>query len=141
MLYVWFISTLIKALNWIELNWIDISPVSFVKTLWWKCHVMSHLGFLIGTSVRVMVFNATFNNISVILWRSVLFVEETRVPGENHWPAASHWQLYHIMLYQVHLAYVEFELMLVVVSTDYIGSYKSNYHMIMTKMAPWLAQN
>jgi hypothetical protein len=25
---------------------------------------------------RVMVFNATFNTISVILWRSVLFVEE-----------------------------------------------------------------
>jgi hypothetical protein len=31
-----------------------------------------------------MVFNATFNNISVISWRSVLLVEETRVPGENH---------------------------------------------------------
>jgi hypothetical protein len=29
------------------------------------------------------VFNATFNNISVILWRSVLLVEETGVPGEN----------------------------------------------------------
>jgi len=28
-----------------------------------------------------MVFNATFNNISVILWRSVLLVEETEVPG------------------------------------------------------------
>jgi hypothetical protein len=26
-----------------------------------------------------MVFNATVNNISVILWWSVLFVEETRV--------------------------------------------------------------
>jgi len=31
-----------------------------------------------------MVFNATFNNISVILWQSVLLVEKTRVPGENH---------------------------------------------------------
>jgi len=30
-----------------------------------------------------MVFNATFNNISVISWRSVLLVEETRVPEEN----------------------------------------------------------
>ena len=39
-----------------------------------------------------MVFNATFNNISVILWQSVLLVEETGVPGENHWPVASHWQ-------------------------------------------------
>jgi SNF2 family DNA or RNA helicase len=29
------------------------------------------------------VFNATFNNISVILWRSVLLVEETGGPGEN----------------------------------------------------------
>ena len=34
--------------------------------------------------VMVMVFNATFNNISVILWRSVLLVEETGVRGENH---------------------------------------------------------
>ena len=40
--------------------------------------------------VRVMVFNATFNNISVISWRSVLLVEETGVSAENHWPVASH---------------------------------------------------
>ena len=39
-----------------------------------------------------MVFNATFNNISVISWRSVLLVEETRVPEENHRPVASHCQ-------------------------------------------------
>jgi hypothetical protein len=39
-----------------------------------------------------MVLNAIFNNISVILWQSVLLVEESGVPGENHWPAASHWQ-------------------------------------------------
>jgi hypothetical protein len=31
--------------------------------------------------VTVRVFNSTFNNISVISWRSVLLVEET---GENH---------------------------------------------------------
>jgi hypothetical protein len=31
-----------------------------------------------------MVFKATVNNISAILWRSVLVVEETIVPGENH---------------------------------------------------------
>jgi len=40
--------------------------------------------------VRVMVFNTTFNNISVISWHSVLLVEETGVPRENHRPAASH---------------------------------------------------
>jgi hypothetical protein len=43
----------------------------------------SHIGWF-------MVLNATFNNISVISWQSVLLVEETRVPGENHRPVASH---------------------------------------------------
>jgi len=39
-----------------------------------------------------MVFNANFNKISVISWWSVLLMEETGLPGENHWPVASHWQ-------------------------------------------------
>jgi hypothetical protein len=43
--------------------------------------------------VRVMVFNATFDNISVILWKSVLFSA-----GENTD------KLDHIMVYRVHLA-------------------------------------
>jgi len=38
------------------------------------------------------VFNATFKNISVISWRSVLLVDETGVPWENHRPAASNLQ-------------------------------------------------
>ena len=42
--------------------------------------------------VKVMVFNVTFNNISVIWLRLFLFVEETRVPRENHRPVTSHWQ-------------------------------------------------
>jgi len=48
-----------------------------------------------GTAVlhlTVNVFNNTFNNISVISWRSVLLVEETGVSGENHRPDTSHWQ-------------------------------------------------
>ena len=36
-----------------------------------------------------MVFNATFNNISVISCWSVLLVEEIGGPGENHQPAVS----------------------------------------------------
>jgi len=43
-----------------------------------------------------MVFNATFNNISVLL------VEEAGVPGEYHRPAVSHWQTlsHHVVLRQ-----------------------------------------
>jgi len=41
-----------------------------------------------------MVIDATFNNISVILVRSLLLVEETGVPGENHRPVESHWQTF-----------------------------------------------
>jgi hypothetical protein len=43
-----------------------------------------------GKRREVMVLNATLNNISAISWSSVLLVEETRVPRENHRPAASH---------------------------------------------------
>ena len=42
--------------------------------------------------VRVVVFNTTVNKISVILWQSVLLVEETRVHRENHRPVASQLQ-------------------------------------------------
>ena len=38
-------------------------------------------------TVKVMVFNATFNNISVISWLSVLLAEES---GEYPRPVASH---------------------------------------------------
>ena len=45
---------------------------------------------MIRVSVMIMVLSATFNNISVISWRSVLLVEETEVSGENHQPTASY---------------------------------------------------
>jgi hypothetical protein len=45
---------------------------------------------------------------------------------------------YHIMLYRVHLPWTGFELTtLVVISSDCIGSCKSNYHTIMTTASPW----
>ena len=56
--------------------------------------------------------------------KSALLVEETGIPLETHWPAASYWQA---LLYR--LAWSEFELTtVVVICTDYIGGYKSNYH-------------
>jgi hypothetical protein len=38
----------------------------------------------------LMVFNTTFHNISAMSWLSVLLVQETGAPGENHRPVASH---------------------------------------------------
>ena len=102
-----------------------------------KVLVHVHVYSFWGLWVRFMLFNAIFNNISVISWWSVLLLEETGVPGENHRLVASYWQLYHIMLYRVHLAWVGFELTtLVVKGTDCIDSCKSNYHPITTTTAP-----
>ena len=44
--------------------------------------------------VRIMVFNATISNISVLTWQQVLLVEETGVLGEHHRPTASYWQTF-----------------------------------------------
>ena len=48
--------------------------------------------FVLLLTVVVMMLNTTFNDISIISWRLVLLVEETGIPGENHWPAVSDWQ-------------------------------------------------
>jgi len=37
------------------------------------------------------MFNATFNDISVVSWWSVLLVGETGIPGEKTRLATSHW--------------------------------------------------
>ena len=72
-----------------------------------------------------MIFNATFNNISVVSWQLVLLVVETT--DLSHVTD----KLYHIMLYQV------FKLTtLVGIGTDCTGSCKSNYHMATTMTAP-----
>ena len=82
---------------------------------------------------RVIMFETTFNNISVISWRSVVLVGDTWVLWESHRHVASHWKLYHIMLYRGRFTWAVFELTTtVVIRTDRICSYKSNYHTITT---------
>jgi prepilin signal peptidase PulO-like enzyme (type II secretory pathway) len=63
----------------------DIS-LSFITWIYLWFYLIYLLNFfdLEWAMVGVMVFNATFNNISVITWWSVLLVEETGVPGENY---------------------------------------------------------
>jgi hypothetical protein len=46
-----------------------------------KYNIQRNLYISFGFGVGFMVLNATFNNISVISWRSVLLMEKT---GENH---------------------------------------------------------
>jgi hypothetical protein len=66
----------------------------------------------------LVVFNATFNNISVISRPSVLLVEETGEPGKNLSQVID--ELYHIMLYTS--PWSRFELKTsVVIGTDYRG--------------------
>jgi hypothetical protein len=62
-----------------------------------------------------MVFNATFNNISVISCRSVLLVEETGVQEKTTDMPQANDKLYHLILYRVHLARAGLELITLVV--------------------------
>ena len=83
-----------------------------------------------------MVFNATFHDISVILWRSVLLLEETGISEENHQPAASHWQTLLHNVVPRHEWGSNSQAHVIGIGTDCIGIYKSNYHTITSTTAP-----
>jgi hypothetical protein len=77
-----------REAKWLTNSIIPTSSVMVFRHLPTKCpwfHRSVHynyLGLPLPLSL-VMVFNATFNNISVISWWSVLLVKETRVSREN----------------------------------------------------------
>ena len=57
-------------------SWRNCHDWYFFSTMWYK----------------KCIWLVNFNTISVISWQTVLLVEETWVPAENHQPDASHWQ-------------------------------------------------
>ena len=98
------------------------------------------MAFLAKVSLLFTVFNATFNNISVYRggqvnwWRKLEYPKKT-----SNLPQVTD-KIYHILLYQVHLAWVGFELTtLMVIGTDCIDSCKFNYNMITATTVPMWA--
>jgi len=65
-----------------------INTCTTVSTSSPSLHFLLHINQLMVDLCWFMVFNTTFNNISVISWQSVLLVEETRVPVENNLPVS-----------------------------------------------------
>ena len=75
-------------------------------TQFWNCwkklrYILTYKKYKVFSEYTVglvifMVFNATFNNISALSWRTVSLMKETGVPGENHRPVESHGQTLNI---------------------------------------------
>jgi len=93
--------------------------------------------------VKVMMFNATLNNISVI-YRGCQFYwwmkrSVRRISAADLSQVTD--KLYQIILYRVHLPWAGFELtMLVVICTNCKGSCKSNYQLIRSRRRPLITK-
>jgi hypothetical protein len=117
---IWIIKSHVKQCKCLEILPIMVKSVNLM-ILQMYCSIISCLHIRFGLH-WLMVFNATFNNISVISWRSVLLVGENGIPRENHRPVASHWKT---LKYTLPLAGFELTA-LVVIGTDCTCSCKFN---------------
>jgi hypothetical protein len=80
-------------------NWMLSQKYKFCRNNFGKCNHYILFKIKLIWLVDLWCFNATFNNISVISWRSVLLVEE--YPEKtNDLPQVTD-KLYHIMLYRL----------------------------------------
>jgi hypothetical protein len=94
--YVYLESFRIIGKNVISIIW-NMNFRYYIWSLYFSFWVSFKLIFLLLESIhefrvrnRAMVFNATFNNSSVISWRSILLVEENRSTRRNsHLPSLS----------------------------------------------------
>jgi hypothetical protein len=105
-------------------------------TLWWKyffmrARILWTLCKVQGVTPLSTIFQL-YRGSKFYLWRKPEYQEKT-----TDLPKVTD-KLHHIMLYQMHLAWMGFELTLVVISMYCIGSCKSNYHTRMTITTPSL---
>ena len=132
----------------LDIRWNAINICQFVSCLQWRFFVNQTYFYRHNLEKKYHLYYSYFNKqICSIGWFLCLMPLSTIFQlyrgGQFYWWRKSEYtekttdKLNHIMLCRVHLTWAGFELtMLVVTGTDCIGSWKSNYHTITTKMAP-----